>query len=110
MTAPILSPFRNEIQPDALEEFTERARRHLERPIRHMLPGQLWERVAESAPAHVCPWVGDCLCARDAARCQCGHKNVSHGSFTRGAFTGTGSAACGLEPCECLTFTPEARA
>lgn len=54
---------------------------------------------------------------RDNALCACGHKSVSHGSYTAGEFVGIGLGPCGIDrdtrnalagwigdPCPCLAF------
>ena len=60
MTAPIVTPFRNPVRAERLEEHAAGARDHLERPLRHARygpAGQLWERIAEAADlaARTCP-------------------------------------------------------
>ena len=49
MTALFLSRFGTPIEsPQAVTRSGEAALAHLERPIRHNIPGTLWERVAEA--------------------------------------------------------------
>ena len=56
MTAPFLSRFGTPIvSPDSVAVSGRDALAHLERPIRHCIPGTLWERVAESVAVETAP-------------------------------------------------------
>lgn len=57
------------------------------------------------------------MSTRDTRVCECGHKNIGHGSFAGGEFVGTGNGPCGIDrdtrdaatgwlgaPCPCAAF------